>query len=141
MNATIQLFNPQQAHVALANVWAGIKADLMAGKRLQLTVKPETRSIAQNARLWAMLTEISQQVDWYGRKLSPEEWKHVFSAALKKQDVVPGLDGGFVVLGQSTSKMTKGEMSDMQTLMEAFGAEQGVKFSARIDPETGEILP
>lgn len=136
---TIQLFNAQQGHAALGNLWAGIKAELMAGRRLQLTVKPETRSIAQNARLWAMLTEISQQVDWYGRKLTAEEWKHVFSASLKKQDVVPGLDGGFVVLGLSTSKMTRAEMSDLQTLMEAFGAQQGVKFSARIDPETGEI--
>ena len=35
--------------------------------------------------------------------------------------------------------MTKAEMSDLQTLMEAFGAQQSVKFSARIDPETGEI--
>jgi len=77
-----------------------------------------------------MLTDISKQVDWYGRKLSPDDWKHVFSAALKKQDVVPGLDGGFVVLGLSTSKMTKAEMCDLQTLMEAFGAEKGVRFSA-----------
>lgn len=30
-------------------------------------------------------------------------------------------------------------MSDLQTLMEAFGAQQGVKFSVRIDAETGEI--
>ena len=125
---TIQLFNVQQGHAALANVWAGIKAELMAGRRLQLTVKPETRSIAQNARLWAMLTEISQQVDWYGRKLSPENWKHVFSAALKKQDVVPGLDGGFVVLGLSTSKMTRAEMAELQELIEAFGAQKGVQF-------------
>ena len=88
------------------------------------------RSLEQNSRLWAMLDEISDQVDWYGRKLTPEEWKHVFTAALKKQDVVPGIDGGFVVLGQSTSKMTKAEMCDLQTLMEAFGAEKGVRFSA-----------
>ena len=95
-----------------------------------LEIKPSTRSLEQNARLWAMLTDISKQVDWYGRKLSPDDWKHVFSAALKKQDVVPGLDGGFVVLGLSTSKMTKAEMCDLQTLMEAFGAEKGVRFSA-----------
>ncbi|WP_323162720.1 recombination protein NinB [Pseudomonas fulva] len=43
---------------------------------------------------------------------------------------MPGLDGGFVVCGQSTSRMTKGEMSEMQELMAAFGAERGVKFSA-----------
>lgn len=129
MNQTLQLYNPQQAHVVLADLWPLIKATLTAGKRLQLTVKTQTRSLEQNSRLWAMLTEISQQVDWYGRKLSPEEWKHVFSASLKKQNVVPGLDGGFVVLGLSTSKMTKGEMADMQTLMDAFGAEKGVRFS------------
>jgi hypothetical protein len=104
-------------------------------------VKPETRSLAQNARLWAMLTDISKQVDWYGRKLTPEEWKHVFTASLTKQDVVPGLDGGFVVLGKSTSSMTKGEMSELQELMQAFGAQQSVRFTAPefIDQDTGEI--
>lgn len=92
-------------------------------------IKPRTRSLDQNARLWAMLTDISKSVDWYGRKLLPEEWKHVFSASLKKQDVVPGLDGGFVVLGQSTSRMTVREMSDLMELMSAFGAEHDVRFS------------
>jgi hypothetical protein len=129
MKATLALYNPQQAHSALSEVWPHIKAYLMAGHRLQFSVKPQTRSLEQNARLWAMLTDISNQVDWYGRKLSPENWKHVFTAALKKQDVVPGLDGGFVVLGQSTSQMTKSEMAELQTLMEAFGADKGVKFS------------
>lgn len=76
-----------------------------------------------------MLAEISQQVDWYGQKLTAEEWKDVFSAAMKRTKVVPGIDGGFVVCGQSTSKMTKAEMSEMQELMEAFGAERGVKFT------------
>ena len=129
MNTTLALYNPQQAHSALSEVWPQIKAYLMAGHRLQFSVKPQTRSLEQNARLWAMLTDISEQVEWYGRKLTPENWKHVFTAALKKQDVVPGLDGGFVVLGQSTSKMTKSEMAELQTLMEAFGADKGVKFS------------
>ena len=103
---------------------------LMAGHRMVVEIKPETRSLEQNARLWAMLTEISRQVDWYGNKLTPEEWKDVFSAAMKRAKVVPGLDGGFVVCGQSTSKMTRAEMSEMQQLMEAFGAERGVRFSA-----------
>ena len=41
-----------------------------------------------------------------------------------------GLDGGFVVCGQSTSKMTKAEMCELQELMEAFGVEKGVRFRA-----------
>lgn len=92
-------------------------------------VKQKTRTLEQNARLWAMLNEISSQVEWYGRKLSAEDWKHVFTAALKKQDVVPNLDGsGFVILGQSTSKMTKSEMGDLMELMTVFGIENGVEF-------------
>lgn len=132
MNAlTIPLYNRQQARQALtAQVFPYLDSALQGSRRWVLTIRPETRSLQQNALLWATLTDISQQVDWYGRKLTPENWKHVFSAALKKQDVVPGLDGGFVVLGLSTSKMTVGEMADLQTLMEAFGAENGVRFTA-----------
>lgn len=93
-----------------------------------VTVAPKTRSLEQNSRMWAMLTDISRQVQWYGKKLTPEAWKCVFSASLKKQDVVPGLHGDFVVIGQSTSQMTIREMTDLMTLMEAFGAERGVRF-------------
>ena len=132
MNAlTISLYNRQQARQALtAQVFPYLDSALQGSRRWVLTIRPETRSLQQNALLWATLTDISQQVDWYGRKLSPENWKHIFSAALKKQDVVPGLDGGFVVLGLSTSKMTVGEMAELQELMEAFGAENGVRFTA-----------
>lgn len=139
--ATIRCWEPVQAHRAMtAQIWPLLKANLIAGRRMVLEIKPETRSNEQNARMWAMLADISRQVDWYGRKLTSEEWKHVFTAALSKQDVVPGIDGGFVVLGKSTSRMTRGEMSELQTLMEAFGAEKGVRFAAHIDPETGEVL-
>lgn len=129
---SVRMLEPVQAHKALTNtVWPQLKAMLVAGHRMVVEVKPETRSLEQNARLWAMLTEISEQVDWYCRRLSPEDWKHVFTASLRKLDVVPNLDGtGFVALGMSTSKMTRREMAELQELMEAFGAERGVRFSA-----------
>lgn len=88
-----------------------------------------TRSLEQNAMLWAALADVSKQVEWYGQRLTAEEWKDVFSAALKKQKVVPGIDGGFVVCGQRTSKMTKREFSELLELMFAFGAERGVVWS------------
>jgi len=93
-------------------------------------LRSPNRSLEQNSRLWALLADISKQVEWYGRKLSTEEWKHIFTSALRKQDVVPNLDGtGFVVLGLSTSSMGKKEMSDLQTLIESFGAERNVMWS------------
>ena len=131
---TIQCYEPTQAHKALNGViWPALKASLMAGKRMVIKCEPETRSLLQNRRLWAMLTDISSQVDWYGRKLTQEQWKHVFTASLSKQDVVPGIDGGFVVLGKSTSKMTKAQMTELQELMAAFGAQHDVRFTATED--------
>lgn len=91
-------------------------------------IRPKTRSLEANARMWAMLTEVSRQVEWYGKKLTPDAWKCVFSASLKKQDVTPGLNGDFVVIGQSTSQMSAREISDLMALIEAFGAERGVRF-------------
>lgn len=137
---TLALYNPQQGHAAFSNAWEHAKALLMAGHRLTLEVNPETRSSAQNRLLWARLGEIAKQVDWYGQKLTAEDWKHVFTAALKKERVVPGINGGFVVLGQSTSKMTKAEMGDLQTIIEAFASEKGVVFREWVDVETGEVL-
>ena len=93
-----------------------------------VTINEPTRNLEQNAALWAALSDISRQVEWYGQRLTPEEWKDVFTASLKRQKVVPGLDGGFVVCGLSTSKMGKSEFSQLLDLAYSFGAEKEVKF-------------
>lgn len=94
--------------------------------------KKPRRSLDQNAAMWAALTDVAQQVEWYGAKLTAEDWKDVFSASLRKARVVPGLDpGSFVPLGMRTSDMTAAEMSDLLDLIHAFGAEHGVTFSDR----------
>ena len=125
----VVLHNRQQAHTAIIAAYEAAKEQLQAGRKLVLTLTEETRSVEQNAKMWATLAEIANQVDWYGQKLTAEEWKWVLSASLKKQRAVPGIDGGFVVLGQSTSKMTIAEMSEMIELSVAFGAQQGVVFN------------
>jgi len=95
-----------------------------------VTISEPTRTLEQNARMWAMLADVSRQVDWYGKRLTPEDWKHVFSASLRKLTVVPNLDGsGFVALGMSTSRMSRAELGDLMTLMEAFGAEHDVQWT------------
>ena len=99
-------------------------------KPLIVTIQEKSRSLDQNRRLWATLRDISEQVNWHGRKLDSESWKCIFTAALKKQDVVPNLtNDGFVALGQSTSKMRVSEFSDLLELINSFGAERGVKWS------------
>lgn len=103
------------------------RVDLTAG--WTWTMREEVRSDAQNRRMWAMLRDISRQVEWYGQKLSDEDWKHIFSASVQKQRAVPGLDGGFVVLGISTRKQSKAWFNDMFDVMEAFAAERAVRFT------------
>lgn len=93
-----------------------------------VSFKASKRSLPQNALMWARLTEVSQRIEWHGTKLTPDDWKDVFTAALKRSWVVPGLDGGFVVLGQRTSDMTKDEMGQLLDLIDAFAAERGVVF-------------
>lgn len=101
-----------------------------APQGFSVTVAEPSRSLDQNARLWAMLADVADQVEWHGRKLDAESWKHIFTSSLKKLDVVPNLEGtGFVALGLSTSRMSKRELSDLMELISAFGAERGVEWS------------
>lgn len=91
--------------------------------------KHDARSIEQNSRMWAMLTDISSQVDWYGEKHTPDEWKDILTAGLRSYRVVPGLNPETrVPLGMRTSSMTRKEMGDLLELIASFGAEHGVKF-------------
>jgi hypothetical protein len=93
--------------------------------------KPPRRSLPQNALLWSRLTEISKQVEWYGQHLTPDDWKDVFTASLRRARVVPGLEpGSFVPLGMRTSDMSVEEMTDLLELISAFAAERGVEMTA-----------
>lgn len=103
---------------------------------LAVRIVKKNRTLEQNSKMWAMLAEVSQQVVWHGRKLTPENWKDIFTASLKKMDVVPNIDGdGFVILGQSTSRMTVSQLNDLITLIQAFGAENGVVFKDQLADE------
>lgn len=118
----------RQAMAYIDNTWS---AQARAGRPLVVRVTEDkaTRTTAQNALMWAVLTDISEQVEWHGQRLTPEDWKHVLTASLRKQRAVPGLDGGFVVLGTPTSRMTIGEMTELIELAHAFGAQRGVTFA------------
>ncbi len=96
---------------------------------VEVVLQRPGRTQDQNAKLWPMLRDIKDQVDWYGHKLSEEDWKNVFTSSLAKQRAVPGLDGGFVVLGLSTKKMSKERFSQLIELIYAFGSEKQVQWS------------
>ena len=106
----------------------------LAAGSVQVTITElDKRTMAQNALMWALLTEISKAVDWHGMKLQPEDWKEMISAVLHGQRSVPSIEGkGFVILGARTSRMTKKQMGDMIEACYAFGAQQGMTWGSNV---------
>lgn len=125
---TIEIQGESDVQSKMTQTWELVQKGLQGGP-VVVKLGRKKRSNSMNAKLWAMLTDISLQVEWYGRKLDTDDWKHVFTAALKNQEAVPGINGGFVVLGVHTSKMNKSDFSQLIELIYAFGAEHKVVWS------------
>lgn len=103
----------------------------------RLEFKQPKRSVPQNDRFWAMLTDISIQVSHHGMRLTPDDWRLLFLDALKREvRIAPNLDGtAFVNLGRSSSDLSKAEFSDIFEVMEAWAASNGVTFHDGRSPD------
>ena len=100
-----------------------------APDRAVVAIKPQSRSGAQNDRLWAMLSDISRAKP-EGRQHIPEVWKAIFMAACGHAvQFEMGLNGQPFPIGFRSSRLTKSQMSDLQEFISAYGAEHGVIWS------------
>lgn len=108
-----------------ASKWVGLAP---FGTRIEF--RAPKRSLPQNDRLWACLSDIATQTTWHGVRLSTEDWKLIFMDALNREmRIVPNLEGnGFVNLGRSSSNLSKAEMSDLLELIMAWGAQNAIVF-------------
>lgn len=102
----------------------------------EIEIRPyqEPRNLDQNARLWAKLHDIARQVQWpmngQMQRLTAEDWKHIFTAGLEQgQRIAQGIEGGFVVLGTSTSRMSKRKMAELIELVQLFGDQRQVRWT------------
>jgi hypothetical protein len=96
----------------------------------RVEIKAAKRSLDQNAKMWACLTDWSRQAILGDCKRTPDEWKavllHGFGQEVK---FLPSLDGlSFVPVGRQTSDLSKDEMSNFIEFILAEGAKRGVKF-------------
>lgn len=101
-----------------------------APKETRVTFQGPKRTLPQNDRMWAMLTDIATQKLWHGLRLDADAWKMIFLDALHREmRIVPNLDGtGFVSLSARSSDLSIPEMTDMIELMFAWGAQNHVVF-------------
>jgi hypothetical protein len=96
------------------------------------------RTIEQNRRMWAMLTEIANQVEHCGRHYTPDQWKVMFLHALGDEvEFLPALNKStFIPYGeQRSSSLSKHEMSQLIEFITAWGTEHGVRFADGNDPD------
>jgi len=94
-------------------------------------VSAAKRSDDQNAKMWAMLSDISRAKP-EGRSHIPEVWKCIFMAALGHETIFEtGLDNRPFPVGFRTSKLTKAQMSDLIEFIYAYGAQHNVKWSEK----------
>lgn len=98
-----------------------------------VTIAEPTRNLAQNAAQWPLLEAFSQQLQWpvNGQMvyMSADEWKDVLTCCFRNETarLAMGLDGGVVMLGMRTSKMTKREFSEWLEFLHIVAAQRGVK--------------
>lgn len=98
-----------------------------------VNVKPPRRTLDQNSKMWAMLSDISRAKP-EGRTLTPDVWKALFLHALDHaQRFEMALDGkGMVPVGFRSSRLTKDQMADLITLIDEYGARHGVEFQEAV---------
>jgi hypothetical protein len=88
------------------------------------------RTLPQNDRMWAMLTEVSVQKQHYNQRYTPDEWKAIFMKACGHElKFIPDLEGhGFIPFGLRSSELSKEEMGNLIDFILVWGAQNGVVF-------------
>lgn len=104
-----------------------------AGDDFVVNVKAPTRNSDQNAKMWAMLSDISRAAP-EGRQWTTEAWKAGFMHSLGHQvQFCEGLDNsGPFPMGFRTSRLTVRQMADLITVIQEYGDRHGVAWSDQV---------
>ena len=94
-----------------------------------VNIKAASRSLDQNAKMWAMLSDISRAKPG-GRCMTADRWKMVMMQACGHAvQFEIGLDGAPFPIGFRSSALSKAQMADLITFIQQWGDEQGVQWS------------
>lgn len=107
------------------------KACINAPDGYVVEIKPRTRSLDQNAMLHALFSDVAKQATLHGRRLTPIQWKTVFISAHATatglgSDMVPGLEGEFVNIRESSARMSVSRMTSLIEYILAWCADNGI---------------
>lgn len=103
-----------------------------------VTIAPKTRSTDQNAKFHAICHDLANSdLTFAGKRRSLEEWKALLIsghavATGTAGEVVPGLEGEFVAIRESSAKMGVARAASLITYALAFCDMQGVQLTETI---------
>lgn len=94
-----------------------------------MNVRAAKRTVEQNDKMWAMLTDISRAKP-DGRRHTPDTWKALFMHACGHAvHFEMGLSGEPFPVGFRSSRLSKAQMSELIEFILAWGTEKNVPWS------------
>lgn len=101
-----------------------------------VVLQDPTRTLEANAKLHAMLTDISRQAKYMGKPRTVEFWKALFVsgwmvATGQQTENCPGLEGEYFILRESTATMSGKRLHSLIEYINAWSAMNEIRFSAK----------
>jgi len=115
-----------------------LRAVSQAPDRFVVTVSPAKRSRDQNAKLHALLADLAASpLKWAKKRRTVDEWKALVIsghavATERPGEVIPGIEGEFVAIRESSASMSVGRASSLIEYVTAFCLANGVKLTETI---------
>lgn len=112
-----------------------IEAIKSAPLNSRVTIAEPKRSSDQNAKFHAILSDLSKSgLKWAGKERSLDEWKALVVSAHAVAteapgEVIPGLEGEFVAIRESTARMSVGRTNSLIEYVLAFCATHGIELT------------
>jgi hypothetical protein len=100
----------------------------------RVTVQPAKRTDGQSDRFHAMVGDVAKQCMWQGKKRTPLQWKVLFVSAHavatgEGAEMLPGLEGEFVNIRESTAQMSVRRGASLIEYVQAWGDDHGVRWT------------
>lgn len=98
-----------------------------------VTIAEPTRSGDQNAKLHALLSDLARSpLMWAGKRRTLEQWKAILIsghavATGTGGEVIPGIEGEFVAIRESSANMSVARASSLIEYVIAFAVSNGVE--------------
>ena len=133
------LNSPNQAEILIIDLWPKVKKALIAGRKLTLEIKAQSKSREQEEKYHAIIGDIAKQAKHIGSKWSAEDWKRLLVDQFARDrmmygaPILPNLDNtGIVQLGVQTRHFTKEQASEFVEFLLAWCADNGIELKETI---------